>query len=58
MNVLEIVKEYLIQNGYDGLYNTAGECACLIEDLAPCSESCSDCELDYKGPYLSCEALL
>ena len=52
MNVLEIIKEYLVQNGYDGLYNTAGECACLIEDLAPCSESCSDCEPGYKGPCL------
>ena len=49
MNVLEIVKEYLIQNGYDGLYNTAGECACLIEDLTPCSEVCSDYESGYKG---------
>ena len=52
MNVLEIIKEYLIQNGYDGLYNTAGECACLVEDLAPCSESCLDCEPGYRGPCL------
>ena len=58
MNVLEIIKEYLIQNGYDGLYNRAGECACLIEDLASCSKSCSDCEPGYKGPYLSCKVLL
>jgi len=49
MNVLEIIKEYLIQNEYDGLYNTAGECACLVENLAPCSESCSDCEPGYRG---------
>ena len=52
INVLEIVKEYLIQNEYDGLYNTAGGCVCLIENLAPCSKSCSDCEPGYKDPYL------
>ena len=52
MNVSEIVKEYLIQNGYDGLYSTAGGCVCLIEDLAPCSKSCSDCEPGYKDPCL------
>ena len=52
MNILEIVKEYLIQNEYDGLYNTTGECMCLIEDLMPCIEFCSDCKPGYKGPCL------
>jgi len=34
MNVNEIVKSHLAQNGYDGLC-TEG-CGCIISDLAPC----------------------
>jgi hypothetical protein len=29
--------------GYDGLYNTAGECACKADDLYPCGERGPDC---------------
>ena len=35
MNVQEIVKEYLKDNGYDGLYSRS--CGCRIDDLMPCS---------------------
>lgn len=35
MNVIEIVKQYLIKNKLDGLLNTDGDCACMIEDLSP-----------------------
>lgn len=35
------IKEFLLEhcekNGFDGLYNP-GECACLVDDLAPCDE--------------------
>lgn len=36
--VLEIVKEWLVANKYDGLVNTNGcdGCGCTINDLAPC----------------------
>ena len=52
---LEEVKEKLLANGYTGLY-FPGECACGLEDLAPCG-SCeredgedyiNDCEPGYK----------
>ena len=36
MNVEQIVKDYLIKNKLDGLCNSAGACACLVDDLAPC----------------------
>jgi len=49
MEILEIVREYLKENGYDGLYQP-GECACLIEDLMPCGQPTSDCEAGYKVP--------
>ena len=48
MNVREIVQKYLKENGFDGIYND--ECACLTDDLAPCSESMDDCEPGYRGP--------
>jgi len=34
MTVKEIVKKYLIENGYDGLCNKG--CGCEIDDLVPC----------------------
>lgn len=38
MNVKEIIKESLRESGHDGL--VSGECACVIDDLAPCDEVC------------------
>ena len=34
MNVYEITKKYLIDNGYDGLFTD--DCGCLVDDLMPC----------------------
>lgn len=52
MDVREIVKEWLKQHGYDGLYNTSGECACIIDDLFPCfSETTCFCKPGY---YIPC----
>jgi len=50
MNVKEIVQKYLKENGFDGLFNS-GECACKIDDLAPCDcLNINDCESGYLGP--------
>ena len=46
-DVLTIVKQYLIDNDYDGLY--ADDCGCFIHDLAPCCGSILACEAGYKG---------
>lgn len=47
MTVLEIVREYLKENGYDGLCNPELECGCGLDDLAPCGEMGMDCEPAY-----------
>ena len=49
MNVYDIVKKYLIDNGYDGLYTD--DCGCLVDDLMPCS-GCGDiinCQAGYRA---------
>ncbi|MCK9596632.1 hypothetical protein M0R19_05570 [Candidatus Pacearchaeota archaeon] len=48
MNVLEITKDYLIKNGYDGLYTH--NCNCLLSNLMPCCDVTSDCKPGYKLP--------
>jgi hypothetical protein len=61
MNVHDIIKQYLIQNGRDGLVNCDIPCGCGIDDLIPCCEGISDCVPAYKvkcdGCFLedSCE---
>jgi|GEM_PF-2873433 len=47
MNCLEIVKNYLISNGFDGLQAEA-ECGCEIDDLVPCGNDFSQCTPGYK----------
>jgi len=45
MNVKQIVKKYLADNGYDGLY--AGECGCRRTDLFPCDTDPGKCKPGY-----------
>jgi hypothetical protein len=41
--------DFLKQNGYDGLYNIeADNCACLLDDLAPCDGISDECTAGYK----------
>lgn len=46
MTVKEIVKKYLEDNGYDGLYGSG--CGCEISDLMPCNEYVIECQAGYK----------
>ena len=48
--VQELVSWFLRANGYDGLFNEYGECACLVDDLAPCGSLQSHCQPGYMGP--------
>ena len=50
MNVKEIVSKYLVENGFDGLFNDGGECGCLVDDLCPCDGDVENCEPGYKLP--------
>lgn len=45
--VIEMVAAALKSGGFDGLFNTDGECACQVGDLAPCGEICEGCEAGY-----------
>lgn len=48
MKVIDIVYEWLEQNGYDGLVDVDNECGCQLSDLAPCEMLGQDCEAGYK----------
>lgn len=48
-NVIWIVKQYIEQNGFGGLFSPHYECACEKEDLAPCGEIQSTCEPGYRS---------
>ncbi len=45
--VSEMIHEYLVKNGYDGLFEP-GVCACLLEDLAPCGQIVDGCRAGYE----------
>ena len=49
MTVKEIIKQYLREHGYDGLYSD-NECGCEIDDLGPCDGTLDDCMPGYKVP--------
>ena len=45
--VRDIVKVWLIDNGYDGLRHESG-CGCEFSDLAPCGEIQESCAAGHK----------
>lgn len=49
MNVRRILKQWLVDNGYDGLYST-DECYCYIDDLAYCGDIDALCRPGCKIP--------
>jgi hypothetical protein len=54
MKIQEIVKVWLIDNGYDGL--AGEECGCGIDDLMPCGEcDVNHCEAAYKWECEKCK---
>lgn len=57
MDVFEIVQNYLVANGYDGLVDDFGECACLVGELAPCAQIGGSCRAGHRVhvPRGSCE---
>ena len=48
MNVIKMVAGSLKSNGFDGLYNEYENCACELDDLAPCIGIQSDCVAGYR----------
>jgi len=47
MNVREILKQWLIDNDYDGLQHES-DCGCQVSDLVPCGEGNLECEAGHK----------
>lgn len=47
MEIKDIVKDWLKNNGYSGLFNESAECACVTGDLMHCLNPCTDCEAGY-----------
>lgn len=43
MNRDEIIKDWLIEHGLNGLVNTYEACACHLSDLVPCLEVSENC---------------
>lgn len=50
-SVIEIVEAYIREHGFDGLFNSDFECACKVDDLAPCGEdNIGGCCVGYEYP--------
>jgi hypothetical protein len=49
VNLKEIVLDYLMRNGFDGLFLPV-DCACEKADLFPCGDPREDCEAGYRTP--------
>lgn len=47
MNIRDITKKFMEENGYDGLF-LDGTCACALYDLMPCEEPSMDCKPGYR----------
>ena len=46
MKVYDIVKQYLVDNNFDGLFTD--RCWCPLDCLMPCDSNCSYCKAGYK----------
>lgn len=46
--VIDIIKQHLIDSGFDGLCNPDIECGCDLDDFQPCGEDFSQCRPAYK----------
>lgn len=42
-----IARQYLLDHGYDGLYNADLECGCVVSDLMPCGNPSMECQAGY-----------
>ncbi len=50
MTVRDIIAAAIVEGGWDGLYSPSGECACFLDDLAPCGEPQADCRVGVRAP--------
>ena len=50
MTIKEIIKQYLEEHGYDGLYSCCVDCACSLDELFGCEYPQPDCTPGYMIP--------
>ena len=50
MNFKQLTQKILKQEGFDGLFNVDGQCACKIDNLFPCDFPYENCEPGYIAP--------
>jgi len=50
MDVEDIVTEYLLAHGYDGLFDPDVDCGCCVDYLMPCNNAGRNCTPGYKVP--------
>lgn len=57
MTIRDIVREYLVAHGYDGLANSEDwdGCGCGVDDLMPCDEPYPICQPARKMTWGTCE---
>jgi len=55
MTVIEIIKEYLEKNNYDGLCCSDVPCGCGINNMAPCCDNIMDCQPAYLKKDANCK---
>ncbi len=48
-SVIEIVKDWLKEHGFDGLYNVDSQCGCAVDDFVLCGQIYLDCQAGYKA---------
>ena len=54
-NAREIIREYLLIRGYDGMGRDSDDCACLVDDLAWCGSVQPECYAGYRVPCETCD---
>jgi len=51
--IADVIKYWLVDHGFDGIYNEDDPCHCTINDLAPCDcGPCGNCK-PYKGDWMT-----
>lgn len=54
MNIYDIMRKYLIDNKYTGLFNDDG-CGCNLDDFMPCGGECIlNCKAGYANDCFTC----
>lgn len=50
MELMDVVKDWLVDHQYEGLFHGDTECGCSIDDFMPCGEPGIHCQPGVKAP--------